>query len=79
MAYQIGNKYYHNDIESGAMIEISKKTFEAMNRSMDNFYKYLNENRKIKGSIAIHSTSADDFDSGDGYKNIWNDFNNDKK
>ena len=42
MAYQIGDKYYHNDIESGAMVEISKETFDAMNESMDYFKKYLN-------------------------------------
>lgn len=79
MAYQIGDKYYHNDIESGNMVEISKETFDAMNRTMDNFYKYLNELRKNKGTITILSTTADDFDKGEDYKNLWNDFNNDKK
>lgn len=79
MAYQIGDKYYHNDIESGAMVEISKETFDAMNRTMDNFYKYLNEFRKNNGSIMIFSTPVDDFDKGQDYKNLWNDFNNDKK
>jgi ribosome-binding factor A len=78
MAYQIGDKYYHNDIESGAMIEVSKETFDALNRNMKLFQDQLNELRKNRGTIVIHSTTADDFDSANECKNIWEDLNNDK-
>ena len=79
MAYQIGDKYYHNDIESGAMVEISKETFDAMNESMDYFKKYLKTGRENKGNIIIYSTPADeDFDGSDKNRNFWNDWN-DKK
>lgn len=79
MAFQIGDKYYHNDIESGAMMEISKETFEAMNRTMNMFYEKLNQLRKNKGSIMIFSTPVDDFNSGDKYRNLWNDSNSETK
>lgn len=79
MAYQIGDRYYHNDIESGAQIEISKATFDAMNNYMNIFKSRLNPDTLRKGAIVIHSTMADDFDRNEGYKNLWQDFNDEKK
>jgi hypothetical protein len=73
MAFQIGDKYYHNDIESGEMVEISKGTFEALNSFMDIFKSRLSPDALRKGTIIIRSTMADDFESGEQNKNLWND------
>lgn len=78
MAYQIGDKYYHNDIESGAMVEISKVAFDAMNHYMNIFKSRLSPDALRKGTIVIHSTMADDFERSEDHKNLWVELNIDK-
>lgn len=69
MAFQIGDKYYIEDIESGEITQISKATFDAMNSWRSKIEAMINPDRKVKGTIIITSTMADN-DGGD-FKELW--------
>lgn len=76
MAFQIGDKYFHEDIESGEIIEISKSTFDEMNFWRKRVEAMIKPSSAIKGTITIHSTMADDF--GNDYKDLWNEWDKNK-
>lgn len=69
MAFQIGDKYYHEDPESGQIAEISKSTYEQLNSFRLALQKTISP--ELKGKIQIISTSADDFTHCDNYSSLW--------
>ena len=71
MPFQIGDKYYHDDIESGEIVEISKQAYEDMIQWRNRIEQMVNPELKRKGTIIIASTPAN-IDNND-YKDLWND------
>ena len=74
MAFQVGDKYYHEDYESGYIIEISKFAYDNMRHQMSLLHEKINSSLKIKGTIQVIGTMQDDSDNN-SFKDLWNDFN----
>jgi hypothetical protein len=73
MAFQIGDKYYHEDIESGEIVEISKAVFDSMNHWRQKIESMIDPNKKIKGTITIISTMANGEDGENPFYDLWKD------
>ncbi len=66
------------DIESGLSTLISRQTYNAINGMHERMKKIINPDGLRNGTIIIASTVADD-SNPDDYKNIWNEFQKEKK
>lgn len=75
MAFQVGDKYFHRDYESGELCEISKETFEEMVSWRKYVESKINPDMKVKRTILITNTMSDDFEKEYDYKSIWNTLN----
>lgn len=80
MEKKIEDLVWWHDFESGQSIQISRKTYDAIEASrkeiQDMIYKMLIKNGKINGTIQIVSTMADDNNKSDDFKNIWQEWQN---
>lgn len=70
MAFKIGDKYYHDDAESGEIVEISKQAYEVLGDMVERIKAMIKTGLEIKGTIQILSTPADDF-GGDDHSSLW--------